>query len=86
MSDIWETFNDFNNTVAAAVASTVINNGTDVTQCIEIALPSSVIREQYLLQNKKRIGRSNLGFLSVTWGKLGYVTQNAGGRQGAQHY
>lgn len=51
MPDVWETFNKFNNTVAASASTVItINNGINVTECIEIALPSSVIKEKHLFK------------------------------------
>lgn len=51
MLDIWKTLDKFKNTVVASASIVItINDGINVTECIEIALPSSVIREKYLLK------------------------------------
>lgn len=65
MSDTWETFNKLNNTVAAS-AVIAINNDINITECIEIALPSSVIRQKIYL---KKLKRSDLGFFVSQFGK-----------------
>lgn len=56
----------------------LLNNGINVTECIEIALPSSVIKEKHLF--KKIIRKKWPGIFWSVWENC-YITQSCGGRR-----